>query len=516
MKPVDKPIVEVRGVSKRFPGVPALDDVSFDIRAGEVLALVGENGAGKSTLVKILSGVYRPDSGSVVLRGKVVSLHDPHQAQALGITTVYQETTLVPGFTPVQNIFLGRELRQGPFLDEHLMKKKARSLLREFDTDESILDMPVEGIGALRQKVVEVLKGLAFEAALVILDEPTAPLTDREREALFGHIRRLKERDVAVLLVTHRLEELLEIADRAIVLRDGRYVGSVEPRETGIRQLVQMMVGRDVESVVPFDAGGADMAGGADELLRVEGLTREGVLKDIAFSVRSGEILGVAGLAGSGRTELVRVLVGADKADTGAIMKAGRKLRLKSPKDAIQNGLALAPEERKVQGVFQTFSVAKNVSAAGLRHVLKFRFFINERAESRLARDYVSRLSIRTPSVSQEMRLLSGGNQQKVLIARYLVANAEVLILDEPTQGIDVGAKSDIYGLIQEHVRAGGAAIVVSSELDDLIRLSNRVLVMREGRIAGEIEGTRGRQLKMEEHRLLDEDVLHLAAGVAE
>jgi ribose transport system ATP-binding protein len=512
---ISKPLVEIRGVSKRFPGVLALDDVTFEIQAGEVLALVGENGAGKSTLVKILSGVHHPDSGSVVVGGEVVSLHDPHHAQTLGITTVYQETTLVPGFTAVQNIFLGRELEQGPFLDEQGMKKKARLLLREFDTDESIVDVPVEGIGALRQKIVEVLKGLAFEARLVIMDEPTAPLTDREREALFGHIRRLKERNVSVLLVTHRLEELLQIADRAVVLRDGRYVATVTPQETGIRELVHMMVGRDVESVVPFEGEAAGEGTHADDVLRVESLKREGVFDDITFSLRRGEILGVAGLAGSGRTELVRALVGADVADAGDILRNGRALRVKSPKDAIKNGLALAPEERKVQGVFETFTVAKNVSAAALRRILKLGFLISERAESRLASDYVSRLRIRTPSVRQEMRFLSGGNQQKALIARYLVANAEVLILDEPTQGIDVGAKSDIYGLIQEHVRERGAAIVVSSELDDLVRLSDRILVMREGRLAGEVRGTRGKRLNDEEQRLVNEEVLHLALGSA-
>ncbi len=519
----NQPLIELRHVSKRFPGVLALNDVSFEIWPGEVLALVGENGAGKSTVVKVLSGAYQPDEGEILVADAVTTIADPHSAQAHGIITIYQETTLVSEFNAIQNIFLGRELTKtrrrsrGLFLDEVAMKDKARLLYAEFESDETDLYRPVGELGALKQKVVEVVKGLAFEATLLIMDEPTAPLTERERGILFGHIRQLTARGVAVLLVTHRLEELLQIADRAVVLRDGRFVATVEPRATGTRGLVQMMVGRDVESAVRTAAGPSESLEGVrdEEVLRVEGLSRAGVLEDISFSLDKGEILGVAGLAGSGRTELARALIGADRIDAGRIVRAGRAVRFGSPRDAIRNGITLVPEERKTQGVFAGLSVAENISVAAIRRILRLGFLLDVRREARIAEGYVDRLRIRTPSVRQEMRFLSGGNQQKVLIARCLMAQSNILILDEPTQGIDVGAKSDVYALVEDYARSGGAAVVVSSELGDLVRLSDRILVMREGSLAGEVVGGRGLRVSDDDYTLLEEEVLHLALGVS-
>jgi len=494
--------------------------VTFAIEHGEVLALVGENGAGKSTLVKILSGIYRPDSGVVSLNGVETHLASAHDAQMRGITTIFQETTLIPDFDAMENIFLGRELRmklgrtRGPFLAEREMRDAVRILYRDFVSDEADLDRPVREIGALRQKVVEVLRGLAFESSVVIMDEPTAPLSDRERNALFVSIRALKARGVAVLLVTHRLEELLEIADRAVVLRDGRYIASVDPREAGIPRLVHLMVGRDVDSVVP-SAAMTEQTYPEEAVLAVNNLQRRGVLRDITFNLKGGEILGVAGMAGSGNSELARALVGMDRIDSGEILRDGRPVRIRSPKDAIRHGIALVPEERKTQGIFGGLSVAKNISAAALRYVTRGRCVIDERRERAIAEDYVSRLHIRPPDVTREMRHLSGGNQQKALIARYLLAGSQILVVSEPTQGIDVGAKSDVYGLIFDHVNSGGAAIVVSSELNDLTRVSDRILVIRDGGVAGEVRGGRGRQLSHGDYGVLEEAVLRLAVAAA-
>lgn len=398
-------LVEVRNVTKRFAGVLALDDVSFDIRQGEVLALVGENGAGKSTIIKILSGVYPPSGGQILLRGEPVVLSDAHHAQNLGITTIYQETTLAPHLNAIQNIFLGRELKKltigrvGMVLDERAMRQKALALYREFAADSEDLYRPVGELGALKQKVVEILKALAFSASLVIMDEPTAPLADRERDVLFSHIRRLKSRGVSVLLVTHRLEELFGLADRAVVLRDGRYIGSVEPEQTGAQTLVHMMVGRDVESIGDLISSRSSSPAGdrhADEILRVDDICRAGAFAHVSLTLHTGEILGIGGLAGSGRTELARAIAGADKIDTGTISVDGQPVTLHTPHDALKRGIALVPEERKVQGIFGDFSVANNISASGLRRLLRAHLVIDRRRESSAATKYVDQLQIRT------------------------------------------------------------------------------------------------------------------------
>ena len=515
-------LIQLENITKQFPGVLALDDVSFDIRRGEVLALLGENGAGKSTIIKLLSGVYSPSGGQILMRGEPVVMSDPHQAQALGVTTIYQETTLAPDLNAIQNIFLGRELKKwgvGPFgalLDERAMRQKALALYEEFASDTTDLYRPISGLGALKQKVVEILKALAFDADLVIMDEPTAPLADHERDILFDHVRRLKNRGISVLLVTHRLEELFGLVDRAVVLRDGRYIGSVEPEQVGTETLVRMMVGRDVASIGDLVASHSSDTGPvqkAEEILRVEGVSRTAVLEDISFTLHTGEILGIGGLAGSGRTELARVIAGADKIDAGSVSVDGRPLTLRSPRDAIRHGIALVPEERKVQGIFPEFSVERNISAAGLWRLLLARFVIDRRRESRAATEYVDQLHIRTPSIRQQMRLLSGGNQQKAIIARCLFAQSRLLIFDEPTQGIDVGAKLEVYRLIDEHVRSGGAAIVISSELPELLGISDRILVMRQGRIAGELPGGRQSHLTNDEQKVRQEQIMQIAIG---
>lgn len=517
------PLIELRDVVKRFPGVIALDHVSFEVAKGEVLALIGENGAGKSTIIKILSGAYTPDQGEVFSQGVPVDISTPHHAQQLGISTIHQEMTLAPDLNAIQNIFLGRELRKkilgryGTILDERAMKEGVLRLCEEFELDSDDLHRPIEQIGALKQHIVEILKALAFEANLVIMDEPTAALTDQERETLFDHIRRLRDRGISVLWVTHRLEELFGLADRATVMRDGRYVGTVEPDSAGLDTLVRMMVGRDigsVEELVEREVAQEDHHAEPDEVLRVEGLSRSGVLENVSFSLHKGEILGIAGLAGAGRTELARAILGADKLDDGSIYLENRPLKLDSPKDALKHGIALVPEERKVQGIFSEFSVAKNISAAALRKVLSGGFFINAKREDEAAKNYVRELGIRTPNVQQEIGLLSGGNQQKVILARCLFAEPKILIFDEPTQGIDVGAKLEVYRLINGYVDSGGAAIVISSELPELLGISDRILVMREGRKAGEVEGRKsGGHFIEDERGSHEEEIMSLATG---
>jgi ribose transport system ATP-binding protein len=515
------PLVELKGVSKTFPGVYALKDVSFAVRPGEVHAVVGENGAGKSTVMKILAGVLRPDDGQIVMRGEDVKITSPADAQRLGITTIYQERTLAPHLTALENIFLGREFmkagvtRRVGLLDDRGMRARVAALCQDFGFEMADLDRPVAEFGALKQHVVEILKALAFEADLVIMDEPTAALADHEREALFDRMRRLKQRGITVLWVTHRLEELIGLADRSTVLRDGRFVATVDPDATDTTSLVKLMIGRDVQSVedlVEREVAAHADVGSRDEVLRVERLQRGTVLKDISFSLRRGEILGIGGLAGAGRTELARAILGVDRLDSGELYVDGRRVRVDSPSEALRRGIAMVPEERKTQGIIGDFSVAENITASCLRRVLLGRVFINRRREGRVAAEYIEQMAIRPPDARQRIRFLSGGNQQKAIIARSLFAQPKVLIFDEPTQGVDVGAKVELYRLIGAFVHSGGAAIVISSELPELCGISDRILVMRQGQIQGEVRGYR-REDSSEARQAIEEQVLRLAAA---
>lgn len=514
-------LVEMKNLVKRFPGVLALDEVNLEIREGEVLALLGENGAGKSTVIKILSGLYAPDEGEILIRDEPSMISSPYEAQQLGITTIYQEMSLAPHLTAIQNIFFGRELRKkvfgkyGTILDERAMEEKVLPMCEEFEFAREDLHRPVEQLGALKQQIVEVLKALTFDADLVIMDEPTAALTDHDRDTLFTHIRRLKNRGHSVLWVTHRLEEIFGLADRAAVLRDGGYVGTVKPEDVEIDTLVRMMVGRDVDSIedlVESEGSQAEDRTESAEVLRAENISRSGALNNVSFSLHRGEILGIGGLAGAGRTELARAILGADKIDSGTIYLENQPLKSHSTKEALKHGIALVPEERKTQGVLPKFSVAKNISISALRKVLRVGFLIDRRSEENIAKNYVDELEIRTPNIRQEIGFLSGGNQQKTVIARCLFAKPKVLIFDEPTQGIDVGAKLEVYRLINGYVESGGTAIVISSELPELLGISDRILVMHEGTSAGEIEGHEAGESK-EERRAREEQFMALATG---
>lgn len=511
-------ILEARRLGKRYPGVIALDDVSLVLRAGEIHALLGENGAGKSTLIALLSGLSAPDSGELLVDGITRTFSTPRQAQDVGISTIYQEQTLSPDLTVIENVFFGRELKRGPFLDERAMRRRVEALSDEFGLTKADLDVPTGSLGALKQHVVQILKALAFDARLVILDEPTSGLEDSERHMLFDHMRRLRERGVALLWVTHRLDELFGLADVITVLRDSRWVAHVSPDDQTPESLVRLMVGRsrNLEVASSIHKGRVDSTEALQpEVLSLHGVTRLPLLRDISLAVREGEILGIAGIAGAGRTELARIILGADRPDKGEVRIRSRKVVIKNPHQATKLGISLVPEERKTQSILGTMSIAQNITISSLNTVSTGAIVLNNRKERTAARRFVTELGIRCSGVAQKIGTLSGGNQQKVIIARSLFSNPALLIFDEPTQGIDVAAKNDIYRLIFKFVDAGGAAIVISSELPELMSLSDRIVVMREGRIEGEFTGRRGDRGGGTDNELA-EKIMAMVAGVAQ
>ncbi|MFB5198308.1 sugar ABC transporter ATP-binding protein [Neobacillus sp. KR4-4] len=480
----DQVLISLTGITKEFPGVKALDGVSLDVRKGEVLALVGENGAGKSTLIKILSGLYQKTSGEIRVKGKVVEIKDIKHAQELGISTIFQEPTLAPDLTAVQNLYLGKEIVKGAgvkSMDEKAMYEETEKLYRKFFPTVEDLHKPVRELGALKNRVIEIVKAISVQASVVIMDEPTAQLADHEREVLFDFIRNLKEQGVSVIYVSHHLRELFLLADRMTIMRDGKNVATVNKSDTNIDEIVAMMVGREVDNYivkkkVPF----------GEEVLRVTDLYREGILKDITFNLRKGEIVGIAGLAGSGRTETVRAVVGADPINSGKVEVEGTSYRIRSPKDAIKAGIGLLPENRKTHGALIDLSVKHNITMASMERVLVNKFVLKKKKESEIAKDYIQRLRIKTPTDTQKVKFLSGGNQQKVILAKWLFTQPKVLIFDEPTQGIDVGAKVEVYNLISEFVENGGGVLLVSSELPELMGLCDRIYVMHKGQFVKE------------------------------
>jgi ABC-type sugar transport system ATPase subunit len=509
-------LVEVQDVTKRFPGVTALDRVHLQVRPGEVHALLGENGAGKSTLIKLLSGVYQPDEGSIKVRGQEVRITDPHRAQTLGITTIYQEHTLAPDLSPVENVFLGREVRRNssPLLEKAEMRSRCRRLWEEFGGRSEDLYRSVAELGGLKQRLIEIIKALAFEAQLVIMDEPTAALPDDERANLLDHIRKMRASGVSVLLVTHRLEELFGLVDRVTIFRDGRYISTLPITETSIDDIIRKMVGREVGSMAAAAARPSDMplAEDAGEVLRATGLSRRGVLRNVSLTVRSGEIVGIGGLAGSGRTELARAIIGADRLDSGEVWVRGQKVNLRTPAAAMRIGIVLVPEERKTLGIVPGFSVARNITVGALEKISTGPFVQTQR-EQTVASNFVEELRIKTRSITELIENLSGGNQQKVLFARALFAKPSLVIVDEPTQGIDVGAKVEVYRLIRNFVAGGGGALVISSELPELLGLSDRVIVMREGAKSGELPIPAGSVHSSAIMDQLQHQIMQLATG---
>ncbi|MEV7426541.1 sugar ABC transporter ATP-binding protein [Streptomyces sp. NPDC091212] len=472
-------LLRIEGIRKTFPGVVALDSVDFDLRRGEVHVLLGENGAGKSTLIKMLSGAYRPDTGRVLVDGQEVRIHGAQDAQRLGIATIYQEFNLVPDLTVAENIFLGRQPRRFGMVDRKRMESDAAELLERVGVSAAPHTL-VRELGIARLQMVEIAKALSLDARVLIMDEPTAVLTSEEVEKLFRIVRRLREDGVGIVFITHHLEEIAALGDRVTVLRDGRSVDQV-PASTPEDELVRLMVGRSIEQQYPrrtTETGGP--------LLSVAGLTRQGVFHDIGFEVRAGEVVGIAGLVGAGRTEVVRAVFGADHYDTGTVRVAGTPLAGHDVSAAMAAGIGLVPEDRKGQGLLLDASVAENLGLVTLRAATRAGL-VDRKAQHTAAGRIAEQLGVRMAGLDQRVGTLSGGNQQKVVIGKWLLAEVRVLILDEPTRGIDVGAKVEIYELINALTAAGHAVLMISSDLPEVLGMSDRVLVMAQGRIAGEL-----------------------------
>lgn len=477
-------LVQMTGVSKSFPGVRALDDVSFDLSAGEVHALMGENGAGKSTLMKILSGIYPMDAGQIRVDGQQVEISSPRGAQKLGISIIHQELALMPDLTVAQNMFIGREPRRGLLLDEKLLNEQAAAIFKSMNL---ALDTRVL-TGALtiaKQQMVEIAKALSYRSRVLVMDEPTAALTESETQELFAIIARLKADGVGIIYISHKMDEIKRIADRITVMRDGRYVDTVPAATTPIETIISMMVGRTLtdETADISDTSNASVA------LEVRGLRRGKEIRDVGFSVRKGEILGLAGLMGAGRTEVARAIFGADPVEAGEVFVNGKRVAIRSPEDAVRVGIGYLSEDRKQFGLATGLDVRNNIALASLSRFTGFGGVLDDIRMRETAVGYIKQLAIKTPSDRQEARLLSGGNQQKVVIAKWLLRDCDILIFDEPTRGIDVGAKSEIYKLLNALAAQGRAIIVISSELPEVLRLSHRIAVMCEGRLTGILPG---------------------------
>ncbi|MEO6395242.1 MAG: sugar ABC transporter ATP-binding protein [Devosia sp.] len=477
-------LVQMHEIDKEFPGVRALKRAHFELEAGEVHALMGENGAGKSTLMKVLAGVYRRDGGLVKLDGEPVEITSPRQAQERGIAIIHQEMSLMRHLTAAQNIFIGREPKNfgGLLLDERALNAQAAAIFAamHLSLDPRVL---IDNLTIAKQQMVEIAKALSFKSRVLIMDEPTAALTEAEIHELFAIIGRLKAEGVGIVYISHKMDEIKRIADRVTVMRDGEYVGTVPAADTPIEKIISMMVGRELSQEIASAPG----KNNAPVALEVRGLSRGKEIRDVSFSVRRGEILGLAGLMGAGRTEVARAIFGADPRDAGEILVDGKPVSIHSPRDAVQAGIGYLSEDRKHFGLATGLTVRNNIALASLERFSGFGGVLREDEMEKAARRFIGQLSIKTPSDLQEARLLSGGNQQKVVIAKWLLRDCPILIFDEPTRGIDVGAKAEIYKLLNALAAQGCAIIVISSELPEILRISHRIAVMCEGRLTGEL-----------------------------
>ncbi len=476
----DNTILQVKDIVKTYPGVVAIDHFSMEVKEGEVHALIGENGAGKSTLIKTLSGAITPDSGTIIVGGKEFSSMTPALSKKQGIEVIYQEFTLVPGISAAENVFLGERTKPGLFVDVKDRERRARELFKQLQVDIDV-SKPVKNLSPAHQQLVEIAKAVSRKVKLLIMDEPTAPLTVSEVEILFRIIRDLKKKGVTVIYISHRLEELFEIADRVTVMRDGCFIATKEIGEISRKELIAMMAGRELNESYPEKHCQI-----GEEVLRVENLTGNGD-RDISFALHRGEILGFAGLVGAGRTELMRVIYGANPIEEGKIYVDGQEVRIRSCRDAIRCGIGYIPEDRKNHGVFLRMSIKWNTVINNIRGYSRG-IFVDRRKETEVAKDYEERFQIKTPSLEQKVGNLSGGNQQKVVIAKTLAARSRIIIFDEPTRGIDVGAKHEIYKLMNELAEAGNAIIMVSSDMPELLGMSDRIVVIYEGRQTGEVK----------------------------
>jgi ribose transport system ATP-binding protein len=492
------PALEMRQICKSFPGVRALDKVDLTVYKGEIHAICGENGAGKSTLMKILSGAEQMDTGEILLEGKKVHLDNPIRALHLGISTIYQELNLAPYLTAAENIFLGREPAGTlpGFVNFTDMYRRAEQIIESLGVHLDVR-LPVNRLSIAQQQMVEIARAASRESKIIIMDEPSATLTEHELASLFALMRKLKSEGIAIIYISHRLEEIFGLCDRVTVMRDGQLVSTHNVSELDRQQIIRLMVGRELNQMIPE----RNVPIG-DPVLKVEKVSRKGKLKDISLTVRSGEVVGIAGLVGAGRTELAKVIFGADPMDSGEIQFMGKPVHIDSPKKAIEIGIGLVTEDRKAEGLVLPRTVRENITLANLHNISKGGF-IQSGSERTIAEHYIKDLSIKTPSMNQIVKNLSGGNQQKVVLAKWLCTQSKFLIFDEPTRGIDVGAKAEIYNLMNTLAGQGVAILMISSDLPEILGMSDRILVMHEGRIAGELMKSEATQ----------EKIMHLATG---
>lgn len=495
-------ILRVEKISKDFGSGPVLKDVDLEVHAGEILGIIGENGAGKSTLMKILAGIHQPSSGKVYVDEKAVRIADPIAARALKISLVPQEFNLIRDLPVYNNVFLGAELRKrSGLLDKEAMKARTRELLVQLNVD---LDPEarIEGLSAAQKQMVEICKALAFDSRILIMDEPTTMLTKYEIEILFRLARRLRSEGMTILYISHKLKEVKELCDRVVVLRDGELVHDSPVSEISIMEMAQKMVGRELGSIFPPKG-----VPGAEVVFEARGVTVPGVVEDISFQLRKGEILGLAGLVGAGRTELAETILGLRRKSSGTFLRDGKELDLREPADAVAAGISYLSEDRQGAGIITTFSVTRNVTLVSLgEYCRSFLRLIDKRTERSKVQGYVDSFHIKTDSLDRRLENLSGGNQQKVSLAKAIDTSPSVLIVDEPTRGVDVSAKHEIYVFINELARTGISCLLISSELEEIIGMCDRVLVMRDGRIAGSLEGD----------RITEEQIMYHATGVQE
>jgi ribose transport system ATP-binding protein len=472
-------ILRMKNITKVFPGVIALDNICLDFEEGEVHAIVGENGAGKSTLIKILTGAHTPSEGIIELYGEDYSHFTPHEAMGKGIAAIYQEFILVPYLTVAENIFFGKEKEKGIFLNKAEMNQMTQELCQEMGVDVNPRTQ-VKNLGVAYQQIVEIVKAVSQNAKILVMDEPSAPLTTKEIGAMFNIVRKLKEKGVTIIYISHRLEEIFEICDRISIMRDGKYVITKNVSEITKKEIISHMVGRELGENFPGGVGCTD-----EVVLEVQNITNEKI-KDVSFKLRKGEILGFGGLVGAGRTETAMAIFGEDPIEDGRILLKGKPLKIKSPQHAIAKGIGLIPEDRKRHGLVLSLSVKENITLSILKKISKG-LFIDSQKNQDIAKSYKESLRIKTPNLKQRARNLSGGNQQKVVLGKWLATKCDVLIFDEPTRGIDVGAKQEIYNLMNELSKNGKSIIMISSEMPELIGMSDRIIVMHEGRINGEL-----------------------------
>jgi len=476
-------ILSLKGITKEFPGVKALDDVTINIERGTIHGLVGENGAGKSTLIKVLAGIYRPDAGEIVLEGQTRKFASPIEARAAGISVVHQEIKLAEPLSVAENMFLGNVMMKGRLVDWKGMRQRAREIVDDLGMDIDV-NAQVSSLTVAKKQIVEIMHAINNNSKILVMDEPSAVLTNRELDVMFRIVRQLREKGITIIYISHRLDEVFDLCDNVSVLRDGRHINTLPIEQLDRTQLINMMVGREMGQEYPKEPGNI-----GSTILEVKHLNR-GILKDISFEVKAGEVFGISGLVGAGRTELARAILGIDKPESGEVFVRGRKVHYRSFSDAIKDGLGLIPEDRKLQGLVQIMTVERNTTLVNLPRIAP-KGVIHKDLESKLSQEYAKKLRVMTPSMDTEVQYLSGGNQQKVVVAKWLMTSPSVLIVDEPTRGIDVGSKAEIYSLLTELAKQGVAIIVVSSEIEEILGTCDRVITICEGKMTADypVEG---------------------------